>query len=772
MATTISTTIKLLTLPTLLCLIFSSNSVHALQVDAPCQKLETVFARGSGQKTNQAENNNFRDKIKDRVEDVYEVIHHYELGTEKYGGYQYPAVSVENAWNALGALGSSGMGNVYGASVNQGVIEFRSYLKERMRVCGESYFILGGYSQGAQVIGQLLPALSQEMRNRIIYVALFGDPKLYFPEGKQSNWFTPPPACQGKNLSPYRVVIGDCFLSEGRLGARKPYLPNDMLYKTDLWCYADDYVCGTSHYPFAEGHTTYAGDGKAINTAARKAAFRLKQAIENEPPQPPPSQGSAPVHTPPISPALIDTRYHFGMGLNGQDVVYLVDVSGQMSSQLPQIRKNLKATVPKIIAKGGRVALFIYNGYSQLAAGPVFGELSGNKTTDDQLIDMYLQVHTGLPQGTPLGPLSSAMLGLQWNFGASKSLILLTNRTPLGSPDIYGFTLQSIARTSLAIDPVNIYPVVPEEASGEYTELAELTSGHVTTYTDDIETAMDQAFEKTQNRPVPFLKNTEYLADPGQEIRFDASDSYVIDAEIAKYDWDFEGDGVFDATTTGPVVHHTYTDIFDGLMQVRVTASNGLHANMSAIVKIGTYVVPVVARAPESLQVRVLETVDDISKVELTWSAVTDEKTAFIALSVNGIVIGAMTRDRTSIIVTDIDRSYDNDFGITALDATGRLGHSIYASLQMIEPPVIEQPAVSTPLAPLQQADQPADDAPVLTATEDYDIRQDIDPTDDKVLGTTTSAKPETSNSGIAWYWLLVPFLIVGGLFRKFRTGS
>lgn len=764
MTTTATTIIKFLIFA-VICLCFTSNSpeAHARTFDEPCQKAEIVFARGSGQSLGGDENDSFKEQLENRLKGESVKSHHYELGTEKYGGYQYPAVNVGNAWNALGAVTSSGYAHDYGDSVKHGMWELKAYLQERTKKCVGSYFVLGGYSQGAQVIGQSLSGLSQEIRNRIIYVALFGDPKLYFPEGQASDWFTPPPACQGKDYSVYRRSYGECRLAEGRLGARKPYLPTDMLQKTGLWCNGEDYVCGTSHWIFAPGHTRYANDGWSIDSAAQEAATRIKIAIENEPI--PPRKPS----DPPAVAVQIDTNYHFGMGLNGQDVVYLVDISGNMESQLPQIRKNLKMSIPKIIAKGGRVAVFMYTGFAPTAGGIPFGLLGSDAAMNNMYIDAYIQSHPSITQGLPQSALNSTMLTLQWNWGAAKSLILLTNKTPVFNPDTYGISKHIVAQTSLAIDPVNIYPVVPESVAGEYADIAEMTAGHLTTYTDDIEAAMDRAFDKTQNRPVPFLKNTEYLADVGQEIRFDASDSYVIDAEITKYDWDFEGDGVFDATTTEPVMHHTYTDLFDGLMQVRVTASNGLHANMSAVVKVGTYVVPVFAHAPENLQVKVIETVDNISKVELTWDAVADEDTASIALSVNGVALGIMTRDRTSIVVTDIDRTYDNDFGITALDADGKLGHSIYASLHLIEPPVIEEPMAPVPQAPRRQADQPAD-APVLVPTEGYDIRQDLDPTNDEVLGKATSAKSETPNGGGAWYWILIPFAIVGGVLWRLRV--
>lgn len=743
----------------IICTLFSHRA-HANSAEPACKKVEVVFARGSGRSLmadKNPESNRFFLDLNKRLKSTLSP-NYYELGTKAYKGNQYPAVDIDPAngglWTALGAYVSSGLGGEYGKSVFKGTDELVAYMNQRYAKCKAhgSYFVLGGFSQGAQVVGQALIMLSEKVRKEIKFVGLFGDPRVHFPHGG----ILFPKACAG-NFEPYRAVMGNCHTTDGRLGARKPYLPTDMHHKTKVWCYADDFICGASQFPKDKGHDAYAISGLGISWAAQMAAENIQLAIKNEPkPTPPKNPSPNPTPTPPPPPApLIDTKYHFGMGLNGQDVVYLIDNSYNMYPHLAKIRQNLKTTIPKIIAKGGRVALFLYSGFAPQAGGLPFGVLSSNTATNNMYIDTYVQSSFGIIQGTSLSPLNSAMQTLQWNYGAAKSIILLTNN-PSGSPDTFGTTKQAVSRTSLAIDPVNIYPVVPQEYESEYTELADLTSGHVTTFTDDddVETAMDGAFDKTQNRPVPFLKNTEYLADIGQEVTFDASDSYVIDAEITKYDWDFDGDGVFEATTTEPVINHTYNALFDGLMQVRVTASNGLVANMSAIVKIGTYVMPVFAGAPENLNAKVIKTVDGISHVELIWDSVQDENTASLALSVNGIIIGTMTRDRTSIIVTDIDRSFDNDFGVVGLDSDGKIGKSIYATVAMIP----EKPAV---LGVQTSHWSASNDESYAVATNNYDIRKNLDPSNVAVV---------RSGNNVAWYWLFVPALIlIIGAIWKFR---
>ncbi|MFZ2545292.1 MAG: cutinase family protein [Candidatus Saccharimonadales bacterium] len=87
--------------------------------------------------------------------------------------------------NAIGAVFSGGQSFAYGDSVKQGVGELKSYLAQRYNKCKSTgtQYILGGYSQGAQVVGQALPDIAREIRDNIVFAGFFGDPKLHYPEG-------------------------------------------------------------------------------------------------------------------------------------------------------------------------------------------------------------------------------------------------------------------------------------------------------------------------------------------------------------------------------------------------------------------------------------------------------------------------------------------------------------------------------------------------------------------------------------------------------------
>ncbi len=121
-----------------------------------------------------------------------------------------------------------------------------------MTDCPDAVWVLAGYSQGAMVVAEAVKSFSAE---RVVYVALFGDPKLDLPEGKGLL----PDACLGRSYSSYRVYVPNCRTHTGSLKARNPYVYGELTGKYGLWCHDGDYICGSTVLPWKyDGHLTYA----------------------------------------------------------------------------------------------------------------------------------------------------------------------------------------------------------------------------------------------------------------------------------------------------------------------------------------------------------------------------------------------------------------------------------------------------------------------------------------------------------------------------------
>ena len=97
-----------------------------------------------------------------------------------------------------------------------------------------------------------------------------------------------------------------------------------------------------------------------------------------------------------------------------------------------------------------------------------------------------------------------------------------------------------------------------------------------------------------------------FIMTPGaphidEPITFDASGSFDPDGTMASYDWDFDGDGLFDRTTTDPVT--TYSYAVSGLKSVTLKATDSEGASARV-----TYTLDVSA-----LAVKVMRTISTMS---------------------------------------------------------------------------------------------------------------------------------------------------------------
>jgi hypothetical protein len=139
---------------------------------------------------------------------------------------EYPAVG----WADWGI--PTGMDGYY-RSVWTGVSELATHLNDRARRCPQESIVVGGYSQGAEVMGYALQSVSDYTLSHIGYAAFYGDPRSS--------------ACDRITRVPWSRGNANCAL--GSLGARMPYIPNSMIGRVGSWCDSRDGVC--------TGNTTY-----------------------------------------------------------------------------------------------------------------------------------------------------------------------------------------------------------------------------------------------------------------------------------------------------------------------------------------------------------------------------------------------------------------------------------------------------------------------------------------------------------------------------------
>ena len=217
-----------------------------------CRDIEFVFARGSGQP------HLIGDTYLEFQRDMSSVAE--SLGASyRVTDLDYEAVAISTG-NILGVYVSAGEAYSFGRSVQTGVSAMVEYARSRNE-CSETYWVLSGYSQGAMVIANSLGWFEPE---RVVFIPLFGDPKLYLPEGVGFN----PPACRGGQFSSYRVNVPNCDTDDGILNSRIPYEVAGFEGLFGLWCNNNDFICGSSKNPLRNrGHSQYDENGSILEAS-------------------------------------------------------------------------------------------------------------------------------------------------------------------------------------------------------------------------------------------------------------------------------------------------------------------------------------------------------------------------------------------------------------------------------------------------------------------------------------------------------------------------
>lgn len=674
-----------------------------------CSMVQFIFARGSGAPLGSDEFDQFDKQLRMRIDSRFVSISTYELGTGWPGHDNpddlYPAVAVYGSKSAnltgLGAQMSDGESHHYGRSVDTGMIELLRFLNEHNERCPDTRYIIGGYSQGAHVVGDALPFLSPSVRNKIIFVALFGDPKLYLPEGEGVF----PPACQGKEFSNWRRNVPVCGTDDGTLGARKPYIPQDMHGKVGTWCNEDDWMCGSSKNALRNsGHGLYHTIDGPIDYAAMEAAQKLTMTI------PPPMWQH-------IKSGILLPSGHSPI-LN---VSYIWHSSYSSRSLFDDTKAAIQTSAEQIWSQGGRAGITFY--FEPLSAGGSWispgtgnltlrppGETVGLYASDDRR-DFYdrLNYFSGYPHGPTTGlRLLDATIetidNLPWQLSAQKAMITIAEKVSVDTQTDYGLIRRTnaaglfrpyITQRAIEIDPVNMYFITADPAYAEHIKyFTEATGGKVFTYNPEDPATLIEAMQSINmeltDRPIVIPSQTTYTGRNGEPIVIDASGSYATSGEIVRYDWDYDADGTWDHSSVQPHATHLYPDNFNGIAHIKATDSAG---------RIGTMTVNITMVPPsdthalnipfiEGMAYKIVETTGTTSSILLSWK--TPGPAYNVMLNIDGRPTGYIEdRDQTSLIITDFRRDEDRTISLQAFDQHNNLGERRSVTIPAI-------PALST----------------------------------------------------------------------------
>ena len=135
---------------------------------------------------------------------------------------------------------------------------------------------------------------------------------------------------------------------------------------------------------------------------------------------------------------------------------------------------------------GGRVALYDYRDVSD---GYQPNERCNFttctlKTFKDGLDAIEADGGGDTPESMPSASLH-VMKKLNWNYGATKSVVILTD-AGYHNPDLDGVTFDEVVALSKKIDPVNFYIITPESYMNTYRSFVNATDGAVVSSASDL----------------------------------------------------------------------------------------------------------------------------------------------------------------------------------------------------------------------------------------------------------------------------------------------
>ncbi|MDO5068210.1 MAG: GDSL-type esterase/lipase family protein [Propionibacteriaceae bacterium] len=95
-----------------------------------------------------------------------------------------------------------------------------------------------------------------------------------------------------------------------------------------------------------------------------------------------------------------------------------------------------------------------------------------------------------------------------------------------------------------------------------------VTAGHAVTSADG------ELLPASTMQPFAWIQGP-YVVATGEEVALDARASFAPAGALTSYEWDLDGDGVFETPGDGPTLSHTWQAEFSGEVGLRVTDSNG-----------------------------------------------------------------------------------------------------------------------------------------------------------------------------------------------------
>jgi hypothetical protein len=291
------------------------------------------------------------------------------------------------------------------------------------------------------------------------------------------------------------------------------------------------------------------------------------------------------------------------------DLVFCIDTTASMGDDIEEVKEYAIEIVNNIEDNFGnfRIALVDYRDFPSRTEASIDypAKTQLDFSSDKEAIvdaingldlgdggDWYETVYSGIVHS--MDNLSG------WRKEAQRMIVVMGDAPALNPEPITGFTglyvaakafLGGIERERIELSPgtrsrkalsysgsIPVYTIPTEYYSEDsFLELSESTGGEMIPAfsSTEVPDALLEAVQSAKSKPIASVFVVGGIGDA--EITADARDSRDLEGcGIVSYEWDWNNDGIFEETTTDPVVSHSFDEEgFKGEMRVKVTNTSG-----------------------------------------------------------------------------------------------------------------------------------------------------------------------------------------------------
>ena len=272
--------------------------------------------------------------------------------------------------------------------------------------------------------------------------------------------------------------------------------------------------------------------------------------------------------------------------LNDIDIVFVVDSTGSMVDNISAVRSKINEVARGVESRSSsfRFALIDYKDHPQFNPHNQNYLAKTDLNFTSKVSDLEVALGSLNYEGGNIGNTNASVysgvmqaVNMTWRDGVKKIVVVIGDAPPRDPEPGTGYTAASVAKAAYEVDPVSVYGIDTGQLnSTSFQTLVTSSTGTTANASspDQVSDLVNKAISSELNKPFAWIQGP-YVAKVGDPVDIDAAASHAVSGSLTSYEWDFNGDGIYDETGTSPRITHTFSQEFSGVIGLRVTQSDG-----------------------------------------------------------------------------------------------------------------------------------------------------------------------------------------------------